>query len=102
MTFHYQSPETYSYHTNDPTLVALIMGCYFLVVFLSLAATALIYISRWHIFKKMGMPGWKGIIPYYGDYMLFKTVWTTKAFWAMIIGARRSCLWLSGESFRLF
>ena len=35
----------------------------------------------------MGMPGWKGIIPYYGDYMLFKTVWTTKAFWAMIIGA---------------
>ena len=116
MTFHYQSPETYSYHTNDPTLVALIMGCYFLIVFLSLAATALIYISRWHIFKKMGMPGWKGIIPYYGDYMLFKTVWTTKAFWAMIIGAGvYLVLYLSsifiipvtvalaaGESFRLF
>ena len=87
MTFHYQSPETYSYHTNDPALVALIMGCYFLIIFLSLAAAALVYVSRWHIFKKMGMPGWKGIIPYYGDYMLFKTVWTTKAFWAMIIGA---------------
>ena len=110
MTFHYQSPDSYSYHTNDPALVALIMGCYFLIIFLSLAAAALVYVSRWHIFKKMGMPGWKGIIPYYGDYMLFKTVWTTKAFWAMIIGAqpamravpRRSCLWLSGESFRLF
>ena len=87
MTFHYQSPDSYSYHTNDPALVALIMGCYFLIIYLSFAATALIYISRWHIFKKMGMPGWKGIIPYYGDYMLFKTVWTTKAFWAMIIGA---------------
>ena len=58
-----------------------------LIIFLSLAAAALVYVSRWHIFKKMGMPGWKGIIPYYGDYMLFKTVWTTKAFWAMIIGA---------------
>ncbi len=87
MTFHYQSPDSYSYHTNDPALVALIMGCYFLIIFLSLAAAALVYVSRWHIFKKMGMPGWKGIIPYYGDYMLFKTVWTTKAFWAMIIGA---------------
>ena len=70
MTFHYQSPDSYSYHTNDPALVALIMGCYFLIIFLSLAAAALVYVSRWHIFKKMGMPGWK-----------------TKAFWAMIIGA---------------
>ena len=80
MTFHYQSPDSYSYHTNDPALVALIMGCYFLIIFLSLAAAALVYVSRWHIFKKMGMPGWKGIIPYYGDYMLFKTVCLSSIF----------------------
>ena len=47
MTFHYQSPDSYSYHTNDPALVALIMGCYFLIIFLSLAAAALVYVSRW-------------------------------------------------------
>ena len=86
MSYHYDSPYTYHYQTNDPTLVMIIMALYFLIILLSLASTALIMVSRWHIFKKMGMPGWKGIIPYYGDYMLFKTVWSTKAFWAMIIG----------------
>lgn len=43
------------------------------------------YISRWFIFKKMGMPGWKGIIPYYGEYLLFRELWTTKMFWAFVI-----------------
>lgn len=76
-----------SYHTNDPTLVMLLMGAYFLIMILSMAAAALIFVSRWHIFKKMGMPGWKGIIPYYGDYLMFKTVWNTKAFWAQVIGS---------------
>ena len=33
----------------------------------------------------MGLPGWKGIIPYYGDYVLFDKLWNTKKFWQMII-----------------
>jgi hypothetical protein len=32
------------------------------------------------------MPGWKGIIPFYSDYVLFRTLWSVKAFWAYIIG----------------
>ncbi len=67
--------------------ITLFIISYTISILSSLAATALIMVSRWHIFKKLGMPGWKGIIPYYGDYMLYKTVWKTKPFWVMVISS---------------
>jgi hypothetical protein len=44
-------------------------------ILLGLAAKALISVSRWRIFKKLDLPGWKGIIPIYGDYTLYKSKW---------------------------
>lgn len=68
--------------TADITLLSVILS---ITTLFSYAATALMMVSRWHIFKKLGHPGWKGIIPFYSDYLLFKTVWETKPFWVMII-----------------
>ena len=42
-------------------------------------------VGLWFVFRKMGLPGWKGIIPYYGDYVLFDKLWETKKVWRMII-----------------
>lgn len=56
---------------------------YMVPFFLILAATALIWVSRWRIFKKLGLPGIKGIIPIYGDYTLFKNRWKKKYFWIL-------------------
>ena len=42
-------------------------------ILLSFVTTVMVMVSRWHIFKKLGMPGWKGIIPIYSDYKLFKS-----------------------------
>ena len=67
-------------------MMALVIS-YCFSMLLSLGAAALLLVSSWHIFKKLGMPGWKGIIPYYSDYMLFRTVWETKPFWALVIGS---------------
>ena len=33
------------------------------------------YVANWKIFQKMGEPGWKALIPFYGPYILFKRVW---------------------------
>lgn len=57
-----------------------------LSTFFSLGVSVLLFISRWFVFKKMGLPGWKGIIPFYGDLVLFRTVWNVRAFWAYVIG----------------
>ena len=54
---------------------------------ISLATTALVYVSRWFIFQKLGLQGWEGIVPYYSDYKLYKTVWKTKPFWAIVIAS---------------
>ena len=62
--------------------MAIFWIMYFLIIFGTVAA---VFISRWFIFKKMGMPGWKGIIPYYSEWLLFREVWNTKMFWVYVI-----------------
>ncbi|MBQ4640897.1 MAG: hypothetical protein IJB69_10355 [Clostridia bacterium] len=47
---------------------------------------ALVFCLRWMIFKKAGIPGWKAIIPFYSEYMLYEMVWSGKVYLAMIIG----------------
>lgn len=42
-------------------------------------------IGMWFTFRKMGLPGWKGIIPYYSTYVLFEKLWDKKMFWRWII-----------------
>ena len=54
-------------------------------ILLSFVSIVLIAVSRRHIFKKLGMPGWQGIIPIYSDYKLFKTGWRVKPFWVLAI-----------------
>ncbi len=75
--------DPYFYSDGTPVLTMLSST---LSSFVSMGLTALIFISRWLIFNKMGMPGWKGIIPMYSDYVLFRTLWSVKAFWAYVIG----------------
>ena len=57
----------------------LVLSVYTIFVGSVFIATA---VGRWLVFKKMGLPGWKGIIPFYSEAVLFKTVWTIKMFWA--------------------
>lgn len=44
-------------------------------------------IGCWFTFKKMDLPGWKGIIPIYNIYVLFEELWEIKYFWRGIIYA---------------
>ena len=49
------------------------------------ATLVLQMVGSWFTFRKMGLPGWKGLIPYYSMYVLFEKLWDTKRFWRMII-----------------
>lgn len=50
-----------------------------IVVYL-LSATA-----YWGIFQKAGEAGWKGLIPFYNEYTVFKLAWSPIAFWLLIV-----------------
>ena len=58
---------------------------YLMFILLANASVALELVGLWFTFRKMGLPGWKGIIPYYGTYVLFQKLWDVKRFWRMII-----------------
>ena len=54
-------------------------------------------IANWRIFTKAGEPGWKSIIPVYGDYISYKIAWETGYFWAtLILGIAAS--WVQGQA----
>lgn len=42
---------------------------------LSLALMILLIVAKWKIYEKAGEEGWKSIIPFYNDYILYKIVW---------------------------
>lgn len=45
----------------------------------------LVAVAQWRIFTKAGEPGWKGIIPIYNIYNLYKISWKTNMFWALLV-----------------
>lgn len=69
----------------NQTGILTYLRIYMIPVLLILAATALVCVSRWRIFKMLGLPGWKGIVPIYSDYTLFKNRWKLKPFWFLTI-----------------
>lgn len=52
---------------------------------LQVAVALLNIIGLFKIFQKMGMPGWKGIIPIYNTYGLYNVLWEKKYFWVYFV-----------------
>lgn len=44
-------------------------------------------IAYWKMFTKAGEPGWKSIIPFYNQYVMYKLTWKTSWFWISLIVA---------------
>ncbi len=45
----------------------------------------LIVVAHWKMFTKAGEPGWKSLIPFYSDYILYKLVWTGRNYFVFLI-----------------
>lgn len=56
-------------------------------VILRVAITLLNIIGMYRIFQKMGMPGWKGLIPFYNSFNLYNLLWDSKFFWLGLIAS---------------
>lgn len=69
-------------------LVAVMTAIGGLLVFFWVALLALLVVnivSSIFIFKKMGLPGWWGIIPYWNVYNIYKMTWSvTPWFWVYL------------------
>ncbi|MDO4537422.1 MAG: DUF5684 domain-containing protein [Coriobacteriales bacterium] len=44
----------------------------------------LIVVAHWKMFTKAGEKGWKSLIPFYSDYILYKLVWEPKHYFVFL------------------
>ena len=72
------------YHAGGALSVIYIVMSLFSTIFSQILLAAEL-IGLWFTYKKMNLPGWKGIIPFYNFYILFEELWEVKHFWRMII-----------------
>jgi len=73
------------YQTNEE-LIAAVMGALGFLMMVSLVLAIIMIVAYWKIFTKFGEPGWKALIPFYNQYILFKYSWNPTMFWAVLIG----------------
>ena len=59
-------------------LGSIITGVVSTMLFVSILMLILDIIANWKLFSKMGVPGWKCLIPFYRDYVLWGKVWKSK------------------------
>ena len=60
--------------SNNEAMAALAgMGAGLIIVLIAIAVFTII--CMWKIFVKAGEPGWKCLIPVYGEYVFFKIAW---------------------------
>ena len=59
----------------------------FMLVLLTVAAAFVSFAAQWRVYQKMGMQGWKSLIPMYSQFLLFKAVygngWVVLKLWLM-------------------
>lgn len=49
-----------------------------------IAWIVIMIIANWKLYTKAGEAGWKSLIPYYSQYVLFRITWNTGMFWAFL------------------
>lgn len=69
----------------------------FSMAFISMLIIAMIYlgvililavietVGKWQVYKKMGIPAWKCLIPYYNNYVEYSTVWVKEFFFLWLV-----------------
>ena len=66
-------------------LLGLKAGLSIITTVISVAYVVLQIIANWTILEKAGEKGWKSLIPFYGEYTLYKIVWQPKMYWIYLI-----------------
>ena len=75
---------TFHYGVGGASVVLWFVFMIIYVILMNLIAAAEL-LGIWFTFKKMGMPGWKGLIPFYSTYVLCDKVWEVKYFWRIVV-----------------
>ena len=66
-------------------LLSALFDAFTLLVALSVFYYILTIIGAWKVFCKMGEKGWKSLIPFYNDYVIYKNIWRSSWYFVFLI-----------------
>ncbi|MBQ8654592.1 MAG: hypothetical protein IJ507_06595 [Clostridia bacterium] len=80
--------DTYAYEMQSglAAMSSMIAGAASYVIALVLSSFVLTFAMRWFIFARAGEKGWKGLIPFYSDYVMYRIAWDGRIYLALLIG----------------
>ncbi len=70
---------------STSAVLGVLMGALTVVIAIAVVWYVLEVIGCWRVFTKAGEPGWKSIIPFYDNYILYKISWAPGWFWVYLI-----------------
>ena len=65
-------------------VLAFVMGIRLIILIVFLSVLVLDIVARWNILEKAGEYGWKELIPFYREYMLFKISWRAAPYFVLL------------------
>lgn len=68
---------------NYDALMSMLEGMLVWII----AWIVIMIVANWKIYTKAGEAGWKSLIPYYSQYILFRITWNTAVFWALFVAS---------------
>lgn len=68
---------------NYDALMSMLAGMLVWII----AWIVIMIVANWKIYTKAGEAGWKSLIPYYSQYILFRITWNTAVFWAFFVAS---------------
>ncbi len=71
----------YSY---DSGMLAAVAGMLGVIAVILIVWIVIAIIASWKIFTKAGEDGWKCLIPFYNQYILYKITWDATYFWVIL------------------
>lgn len=58
---------------------------YFMLAIVGFMTVVVSFIANWKLFEKMGYDGWKGIIPFYSEYILTKELYGSGWYFLLLL-----------------
>lgn len=69
---------------SNSAALAAIAGLLGVIALIGLVWVVILIVANWKIFTKAGEEGWKCLIPFYGQYIMYKITWDVTYFWVIL------------------
>lgn len=69
---------------SNGAVMAAVMGMLGVIAMIGLVWVVVLIIANWKIYTKAGEAGWKCLIPFYGQYIMYKITWDVTYFWVVL------------------